>query len=385
MHIECKEGRAKDNSSNVSGKGKGVHNYLGNMDLLIAYYLYLCVISDKNFVGVLDFTRFSVFYIKELPEAPNPVWDSVAHPNLCDFIFDRNCPNAHKERVTHASNRLIDLYEKTCKPLIPVIMGSAYIPLFGENFGTAREKFDSASKFFISSGELESTYGKLNLLSVVSENISSFIPRIGIAATLWHIRRYLLGENPRLRQLVEEWMRSHLVKEWTNIRENSPFEMDLSQAQLIYQMQNVLLPERLLGSPTALGTGAEFNLVNYLQETAIKELISECGRCSIFKAAARLDRWQFTQPAPPALHLYSGLSSRSSFSARFISLRSAMTAPRLTVGGCQGASNRTARRRGCRGRRSADSLSATTSREPPALSIVSLTGLKEGGPETPSF
>ncbi len=123
----------------------------------------------------------------------------------------------------------------------------------------------------------------------------------------------------------------------------------MSQAQLIYQMQNVLLPERLLGSADALGTGVELTLIRTIDRDPIVELIAECGRCSVFKAAARLSRWNFVSKALPPLY---GLESRlAPFSARLISLRSDMIAasdrssdPRGTAANCA------ARRRGCRGR-----------------------------------
>jgi hypothetical protein len=292
MYLECKDGPASTENVRKVGKGKGAHNYMGCMDLLIAYYLFLCAKTADTQPGPLDFTRFSVFYIKELPDAPPPVWDSVLHPTLSDFVFDGGRPADPVELVAYASDRLMTLYAERVAPLLPLIKGQP---------PPANPLCLLAGAYFISATELDTQLLRNLDTQAVPNNISYFMQHIGIAAVLWHIRRYLLSETPRLSQLLDEWMRAQLLKEWTNIAENSPFAMDLPQAQLIYQMQNTLRPEHMLGSAAALGTGVELTLVRTLEREAVLELLSECGRCSVFKAAARLRRWNFMQQAPPHL------------------------------------------------------------------------------------
>ena len=340
--LECKEGTI---AQKRKGQGKGVHNYMGCMDLLIAYYLYLCARTEDNTPGSLDFIRFSVFYIKELPDAPKPVWDSAVHETLSDFVFDKDRPADHVALVAYASDRLMTLYTEKCKPLLRLIKGVPLAP----GPGLPSPMDTAAAAFFVSAKEFDTALAAHFDQAHTPSNITYYIQHIGIAAIVWHIRRYLLSETPRLRELLDEWTRSLLVKEWTNIVQNSPYDLTMSQAQLIYQMQNVLLPERLLGSADALGTGVELTLIRTIDRDPIVELIAECGRCSVFKAAARLSRWNFVSKAPPPLY---GLESRlAPFSARLISLRSDMIAasdrssdPRGTAANCA------ARRRGCRGR-----------------------------------
>jgi hypothetical protein len=342
FYLECTDGPiARKNK----GQGKGVHNYMGCMDLLIAYYLFLCASVNDTNPGPLDFTRFSVFYIKELPDAPQPVWDSVLHPTLSKFIFDAGCPNDHAALVAYASNRLMALYEK-CKPLVPLVKGAA-VPVLTNLQSTA-------AAFFISAAEFDTALVAHFDRAHNPRNISYFIQHIGIAAIVWHVRRYLLSETPRLRELLDEWTRALLLKEWANIVENSPYDLTLSQAQLIYQMQNVLVPERLLGSADALGTGVELTLIRTIEREPILELVAQCGRCSVFKAAARLLKWNFVIRALPPVP-YALESRLAPFSARLISLRSAMIAESLAPRSSASATGsawprRAARRRGCRGR-----------------------------------
>ena len=350
-YLECTEG---PNAKRPKGQGKGMHNYLGCMDLLIAYYLFLTarVAADPARPALpLDFDRFSVFYIKELPDAPVPVWDSVLHPTLSDYVFKGAPKEPLDNLVRHASDRLMTLYKEKCVPLLPLITGAPF-PLPPQ---TPDEKLwrETAAAFFVSAPEFDTTLTAHFDRAQPSANIAYFIQHIGIAAVVWHIRRYLLGETPRLRELLDEWTRSVLVREWANIVDNSSFALTMAQAQLVYQMQNVLRPERLLGSADALGTGRELSLLGEVQHDDVVRLIAECGRCSVFKAAARLCKWSFVTKAPPQHY---ALESRlAPFSARLISPSSAMIvaidrSSAAGVADCASARSHRARRRGCKGR-----------------------------------
>jgi hypothetical protein len=248
--------------------------------------------------------------------------------------------------VAYASDRLVRLYREKCAPLLPLIKGVHPLPPQVPN---------GAADFFVTHREFEDVLTAHFDPAHAAANIAYFIQRIGIAAVVWHIRRYLLGESPRLRELLDEWTRSVLVREWANIVDNSPFDLTLAQAQLIYQMQNVLLPERLLGSADALGTGRELGLLGDIPHDDVVQLIAECGRCSVFKAAARLWRWNFvTRAAPSGMSPYALESRLVPFSARRISHSSAMIADIDSAGGPspppRAARACAARRRGCKGR-----------------------------------
>jgi hypothetical protein len=117
----------------------------------------------------------------------------------------------------------------------------------------------------------------------------------GIAAVLWQVRRYLATEPDAYQGQLDQWIVATMIKEWRNIADHSPEEISLSDAQLIYNMQNALSPERLTGPGYQLGSGVEISVLRSLDEDDIKDILALAGRCSIWKAAVRLKRWQFTR------------------------------------------------------------------------------------------
>jgi hypothetical protein len=371
MYLELKEGLATESKSE---KRKGAHNYLGNMDLIISHYMHGC--ARAQLVNAPDLTLFGVFYLRELVECPAPVWDA-RHRHLCDFVFENAPTTNRKDLVAHVSDRLCELWQTKVVYLARLANGDDPGHLDPEWTRTARA-------YFVTKDELEP-----NLLSTLDtgaaqDNISYFIEHTGIAATLWQIRRYLRSETPRLGALLDEWLRAYLLREWTNIMDNSHYGIDMLQAQHVYAMQNVLHAERIVGAGGRLGSGLEISLLRAVDADTVEALLAEAGRCSVFKAAVRLRVWSFNIVSPPLLYERlearaglpwqgalpgpprttrllaapprqdqphrTSLSTWASLSERLMAARSASTARSgSSAGVCQGASPLVARRRGCGG------------------------------------
>lgn len=403
LHITC---TYLESLERITGRSvKGDHNYQGNLDHLIAYHQYLCAYAGDTGDGNLRFERLSLFYLKELPEAPPSLWDAALHPRLSDFVFDDTKPDVANVRalVEHASGRLVALYREKTRHLVRIAKGLA-----PEHPAAA---FNSdADAFFIDLRETQRFLERLDG-GRFANSIKHFIDHAGAAAVLWQNHRYLARE-PNLQALVTDWLNVLLAREFGNVAEDRP-QLTVYQAQLLYNMQCMLRPELLLGSRAALGSGAEVELLARVDNEAVLEGIEASPRCSVWKAAHRLRGWNFTappgalipmhvgapavvrarrarlaallrSPAPvdypalgfrtPALDAVFGpdpararpplalllrppqpvkasLSNWASLRARLISSRLAMTALRSdSPVGCHAAPNRVAIRRGCGGR-----------------------------------
>jgi hypothetical protein len=192
------------------------------------------------------------------------------------------------ETVAHVSNRLVLLYTEKIAPLVPYMKG-------GDVDSPDPDFKAKAASYFIGSRECAALMSRYNTTGANADDIRYFIEYAGIAGVLWQMRRYLANEPEAFQAQLDQWMSAVMVREWHNIADNSPEEISLLEAQLIYNMQNALTPEALTGGGAELGTGVEISLLRAMDEDAIKEIIEETGRCSIWKAAARLRKWQFTR------------------------------------------------------------------------------------------
>ena len=353
LHLEQRDGLAQLNGRQprAADRGKGRHNYLGCIDLLVSYHLHLCARAEM--ARPPDLARFSIFYLRELPDCPAPVWDP-RHTYLCDYVLDRAPPGDQPVAlVQHVATRLQDLWVRHGRPLAYFAVAEP-LPAPAASAG-----WDAvAVAYFASEADLTGTLLRALDSNASARNISYFIEHAGIAAVLWQIRRYLRSETQRLGALVDEWFRACLRREWTNIMDNCRCSMDMPQAQQLYRMQNALAPEAILGSADALGTGAEITLMRSVDGEAVDELLDDAGRCSVFKAAIRLRRWQFHVRAPPEPEdqigapyaVNASLITCVSLSARLIASSSDSTFQSGFGSASHGAKSRVARRRGCRGR-----------------------------------
>jgi hypothetical protein len=288
LHITCTylESRRRITNRDV----KGDHNYQGNLDHLIAYHQYLCAFAASTDPGDLGFERLSVFYLKELPEAPPTLWDAALHPRLSDFVFDATRPDAANMRalVAHASDRLVTLYQDKTSHLVRIAKGlppTHALPAFNAD----------AVAYFIDLPELERLRARMDP-GTYTDSIRYFIHHAGAAAILWQNHRYLDREEMQQR-LVTDWLNALLAREFANIAEHRP-QLSVYQGQLLYNIQCMLRPETLLGARDAVGSGAEVDLLTRVDNQAILEGVEASPRCSVWKAAHRLRAWNFTVAAP---------------------------------------------------------------------------------------
>jgi hypothetical protein len=270
----------------IAGRSaKGDHNYLGNLDHLIAYHQYLCALAADTNPGRLQFHRLSLFYIKELPEAPRSIWDAELHPRVSDFVFDDDKPGADTPLalVMHAERRLMALYAGTTAHLIPMLKG---FPCTAPDAEFRRD----AEAYFIGMRETQALLSTFDR-GTNAESIRYFIQHVGAAATLWPNDRYLARE-PDLQDLVTGWISAQLEREYRNIADSHP-QISPYQAQALYNVQCLLRPETLLAGAAP---EAALEIVANIDATALLEGMQSAPRCSIWKTAQRLRLWNFTRP-----------------------------------------------------------------------------------------
>jgi hypothetical protein len=295
LHLVCLEAELREPLAD-EGKGagkrntsKGAHNYLGNIDLVIAYYMWLCAKAHDTAGDKLEFERFCVACVKEIVECPMPVWDSRLHKKLSDYLFDEAPDGQLRDRISHVSDKLVQMYREKFAPLVPLIKGHECAA------GTDPEFAKVAEEYFLTGVEAKEFMSDFTTANVNPDNIKYFMDHAGISATLWQVRRYLVGETQTLREQLDKWLVARLGREWGNMARNIQGDISVDEAREIYSMQNVLRVDKLLGKNKALGSGAELSLIKNLDPVVLHKLAWECGRCSVWKAAFRLRKFDFTR------------------------------------------------------------------------------------------
>ena len=298
LHLVCLEAELREPLAD-EGKGagkrdtsKGAHNYLGNIDLVIAYYMWLCAMAHDTAGDKLEFERFCVTCVKEVVECPMPVWDSRLHRKLSDYLFD-DAPDGGggqlRARISHVSDRLVEMYQKVFAPLVPLIKGHECPADTDPEFAKVAEEY------FLTGVEAKEFMSDFTTANVNPDNIKYFMDHAGISAILWQVRRYLVGETPTLREQLDKWLVARLGREWGNMARNAPGDISVDEAREIYSMQNALNVKRLLKGKD-LGSGAaEMSVLEDMDPPTLHKLLRECGRCSVWKAAFRLRKFDFTR------------------------------------------------------------------------------------------
>ena len=298
LHLVCLEAELREPLAD-DGKGpgkrdtsKGAHNYLGNIDLVIAYYMWLCAKAHDTTGDKLEFERFCVTCVKEIVECPMPVWDSRLHKKLSDYLFD-DAPDGGggqlRARISHVSDKLVEMYQEKFAPLVPLIKGHECAA------DTPPEFAKVAEEYFLTGVEAKEFMSDFTTANVNPDNIKYFMDHAGISATLWQVRRYLVGETPTLREQLDKWLVARLGREWGNMARNAPGDISVDEAREIYSMQNALDVKRLMKGKD-LGSGAaEMSVLEDMEPPILHKLIRECGRCSVWKAAFRLRKFGFTR------------------------------------------------------------------------------------------
>jgi len=316
LHLVCLEAELREPLAD-EGKGagkrdtsKGAHNYLGNIDLVIAYYMWLCAMAHDTTGDKLEFERFCVTCVKEVVECPMPVWDSRLHRKLSDYLFD-DAPDGGggqlRARISHVSDRLVEMYQKVFAPLVPLIKGHECPEDTDPEFAKVAEEY------FLTGVEAKEFMSDFTTANVNPDNIKYFMDHAGISAILWQVRRYLVGETPTLREQLDKWLVARLGREWGNMARNAPGDISVDEAREIYSMQNALDVKRLLKGKEP-GTGAaEMSVLEDMEPPTLHKLIRECGRCSVWKAAFRLRKFDFTRGGGKRRVLFRGEQMGSMF------------------------------------------------------------------------
>lgn len=313
LHLVCLEAELREPLAD-EGKGagkratsKGAHNYLGNIDLVIAYYMWLCAKAHDTAGDKLEFARFCVTCVKEIVECPMPVWDSRLHKKLSDYLFDDAPDGQLRDRISHVSDKLVEMYRNKFAALVPLIKGHECPE------GTDPEFAKVAEEYFLTGVEAKEFMSDFTTANVNPDNIKYFMDHAGISAILWQVRRYIAGETPTLREQLDKWLVARLGREWGNMARNAPGDISVDEAREIYSMQNALDVKRLLNGKK-LGTGAaEMSVLEDMDPPTLHKLIRECGRCSVWKAAFRLRKFDFTRGGGKRRVLFRGEQMGSVF------------------------------------------------------------------------
>lgn len=314
LHITCMK-MELDNPTGATKKSKGAHNYLGNIDLLITYYQWLCALSEYTDNRELEFGKFSTMYMRELAYAPPPVWDAEAHPKLSDYIFDHDCPATDdiRARISHVSDRLVHMYLHKVKPLVPFMRGGGAVSADADP-----EFCLKAESYFIGEREcwnLMSNYNPLANLDIA--NIKYFLDFAGTSAVLWQNHRYLEAENPGLVAALEEWINRKRESEYNNIAYYAYGQVTPEQAPMLYLMQYALTPTVLFPAGIELGSGAEIYLLQNIANDEIMDRVEKSGMCSTWKAVPRLKKWHSTTPSSASAEATDGSPATSTTASRF--------------------------------------------------------------------
>lgn len=266
---------------------KGRHNYLGCLDLVLSYYLYVMLRTDPLHAGAsfsaLPFEKFHVYYAKELSEAPEPCWDP-ALPRLHDAVFDEayQAAAAEGEKVEACSGNLVRLYAARVRPLVGAMTGSG-------------PSVPAAEAFFLTSAEaaqFDAGHSEPHL-----SNVRVHLRRAGASAVLWQLLRALREEDEAYQLEVQKWLKSRMELEWANMAAHSGGRLRYAEAQYVYALMHTL--RRLDGAARALEDSTHREVLDLVSDRRdsgdILEDLRRAGRCSMWKAAHRLRDWQFTE------------------------------------------------------------------------------------------
>lgn len=287
LHINCMYQELEQPLNNPTSPNKGFHNYVGCLDLLISYYVYLCACADPDvaFSG-FPFEKFHVLYMKELAECPAPAWpDRTAHSRVHEYIFDdayRGLGKNYAAQIGAASDKLQSLYHAIVKPLLGFMRGTADPPA----------NLAPASEFFITNAEAQALTRDYVVSSAKDvDNLRTHLSHVGIHAIMWQLRRALQRDGKQYAVELDRWINARMQVEWRNIAA-SGFVARVADAQLVYYAQHTLQPPGG-NSLLALADAAAEDPGEAIQA------LHGLGLCSIWKAAHRLRAWGFA--APPAV------------------------------------------------------------------------------------
>ena len=279
MHAHC---MYQEMAALATGKPhvKGRHNYLGCLDLILSYFLYVMLRTDPLHARVsfseLPFEKFHVYYAKELPESPEFAWHRLHEAVFGD---DYHAAASEAGRVEACSAGLVRLYQSSIAPLVDVMAGDDDHPFFLTR--AEADDFDMTSTVF---NEDYLSHTRVHL------------KRAGASAVLWQILRALREENEAYPQEVEKWIKSRMEAEWANMAGQSKGLLEYKDAQYVYAAMHTLQPLR--GATKSIEQCSQSEVLDLIRARKsagrLVEDLKDSGRCSMWKAAHRLKDWSFT-------------------------------------------------------------------------------------------
>lgn len=260
---------------------KAFHNYVGCLDLLISYYLFICGCADPDVkLSGFPFERFHVFYVKELSECPPPVWaHPETHERLHDFVFEKlgyeGNGNDPAREVGYVSDRLQILYHTVLKPLLGMIKSGA--PVADPNLSAV------AAAFFLTHGEADDLVrDRLLVAGSDLDNLKVHLENAGITAIMWQLRRALRNEPTYYGEELDRWIYARMQVEWGNMAGNSAPRISVGRAEGIY-LANHAIPPSIAAPALPAPAGA------------VARAAPRFFRCSPWKAALKLREFSFTK------------------------------------------------------------------------------------------
>lgn len=351
LHVNCMYAESKAPEASPGRPSKGFHNYVGCLDLLISYYVYVSACADEKVEGSrVPFEKFHVLYMKELAEAPEPVWPrATGLSRVHEFVFDPAYDGIganYAKQISHVSDRLHALYRERVRPLFFFAQGKPVRALPGSPgsspAGSAGSSppgspgspvssrsspayEEAAAAHFLTYAEADAlTRDALQVGSRDLCNVRTHLAHVGIHALTWQLRRALLREPKEFGRELDRWINARMQVEWRNMAASGSAD-GVSHAQLIYYAQHTRAPPRGSLLPSPDDDGDEADAVRGLQGL---------GLCSIWKAAHRLAAFGFTtQPrSEPALYYEEDEDGAGGLSAALGALRISRPGARLLLG-----------------------------------------------------
>jgi len=306
-------------------KPKGRHIHDGVLNLLTGHCLYLLFCLEKYTVGV-DFSRFQLFYMLELVDAPKEIWDqndTTLYAPLFAAIDSGEIRDVSL-MISSVADRLVDLYQFPVRYVCKRMLG-----LRPKAFSVNKKaEWDAIVAYFVSyaeAGQLQTRHDYCRQFSPkrIDQDISRFVRNVGIFPVLWPLMRSLVVEDERYRQLVYRWISFERDIECEALIEHNQALTSLSRAYhtlqkrednalLLFNLCFLLRPHELYGDITAAEAMEQASVAGLPD---LRKRARGAPFCSIWKATIRHARlnclgpsW-FDRPAPnaPLASLFSSL------------------------------------------------------------------------------
>jgi len=296
-----------------SDSPKGAHIYDGVLNLLTGHCLYLLFLLGPHGQGV-DFSRFYLFYMLELVDAPVEIWEQDATTLYAPLFKGSDSGDTADVGglISSVAARLAKLYDFPVRRVCKFMLGLRPARYAERN----KDKWAAIKAFFLTHNEAgvmqaRHEYCRQFSASRRDQDISRFIQNVGVFPVLWPVLRSLVVEDQRYRHIVYRWIAFERDIECEAIvthnqhiraldRDYHSARVREDNALLLFNLQFLLRPKELFGNRTVLEAMGHYALPD------IRRRASGMPFCSIWKATIRHARLQclggawFARQAPAA-------------------------------------------------------------------------------------